>query len=104
MGCLAHSLHSLSSITDVIVKTIFLFIFPLHLEGGKSMFQKRRYEEKNEGAHMWATVQQAGKYALPPQRILLLPVTRPAVGTYGTLGCFVTPITPPGISWQFPIR
>ena len=45
---------------------------------------------------MWATVQQAGKYALPPQRILLHPVTWPAEGTYGTLGCFVTPITPPG--------
>ena len=42
--------------------------------------------------------------ALPPQRILLQPVTWPTVGTYGTLGCFVTPITPPGISWQFPFR
>ena len=46
------------------------------------MFQKKRGNEgKNEGAHMWATVKQAGKNALPPQRILLHPVTWPAVGT-----------------------
>ena len=46
--------------------------------------KKKKYEEKNEGAHMWATVKQAGKNALPPQRILLHllhPVTWPAVGT-----------------------
>ena len=46
------------------------------------MFQKmRRYEE----THMWATVQKSGKYALPPQRILLHTITWPAVGTPITL-------------------
>ena len=46
------------------------------------MFQKmRRYEE----THMLATVQKSGKYALPPQRILLHPVTWPSVGTPITL-------------------
>ena len=34
MGCLAHSLHYLSSFTDVIVKTIFPSIFSLNWEGG----------------------------------------------------------------------
>ena len=54
------------------------------------MFQKmRRYEE----THMLATVPKSGKYALPPQRILLHPVTWSSVGTYGTLGCFITHIT-----------
>ena len=50
------------------------------------MFQKRKiYGEKNEGAHMWATVRWSGKNAISPQRILLHPVTRPPEGTYGTL-------------------
>ena len=102
MGCLAHSLHSLSSIPDEIVKTIFLFIFSLHWEGGKSMFQKRRRYEWRKKPRQLSSRQ--SNNALPPQRILLQPVTWPTVGTYGTLGCFVTPITPPGISWQFPIR
>ena len=57
--------------------------------------KKRKYEEKNEGAHMWATVRWSGKNAISPQRILLHPVTRPPVGTYGTLGRFVSlPSTP----------
>ena len=49
------------------------------------MFKKKgRYEEKNKGAHMWAVVRWSGKNAISPQRILLHPVTRPPVGTYGT--------------------
>ena len=60
------------------------------------MFQERkRYGEKNEGAHMWAVVRWSGKNAISPQRILLHPVTRPPIGTYGTLGRFVSlPSTP----------
>ena len=30
-----------------------------------------KFEEKDEGAHMWAAVRKLGKYALPPQRIVL---------------------------------
>ena len=37
---------------------------------------KRRYEGKTKDAHMKATVQKSGNNALPPQRILLHPVTR----------------------------
>ena len=49
------------------------------------MLQKqKKYEEKNEGAHMWATVQSRRKNLPPPQGFLLHPFTRPAVGTYGT--------------------
>ena len=46
--------------------------------------KKKKYEEKNEGAHMWATVQSRRKNPPPPQGFLLHPFTRPAVGTYGT--------------------
>ena len=74
------------------------------------MFQKRkRYGEKNEGAHMWAVVRWSGKNAISPQRILLHPVTRPPVGTYGTLGRFGSLPSTPGYqlalpTWQLPIR
>ena len=33
--------------------------------------KKGTFEENFEGAHMWAAVQKSGKYALPPQRIVL---------------------------------
>ena len=38
------------------------------------MFQKRRrYGEKNEGAHMWATVRWSGKNALAPRGFYSIP-------------------------------
>ena len=58
------------------------------------MFQKmRRYEE----THMLATVQKSGKYALPPQRVLLFPVTWPAVW-YIRMDVWSLPSPPPGES------
>ena len=37
------------------------FYISLHWEGGEAMIQKKRkYGEKYEGAHIWATVQKSG--------------------------------------------
>ena len=48
------------------------------------MFQKKKkYEGRNEGAHMWAAVQSRRKTHLHHQGLLLRPVSWSSVGTYG---------------------
>ena len=48
------------------------------------MFQKKKkYEGRNEGAHMWATVQSRRKTRLHHRGLLLRPVSWSSVGTYG---------------------
>ena len=48
------------------------------------MFQKKKkYEGRNEGAHMWATVQSRRKTRLHHRGLLLCPVSWSSVGTYG---------------------
>ena len=48
------------------------------------MFQKKKkYEGRNEGAHIWATVQSRRKTHLHHQGLLLRPVSWSSVGTYG---------------------
>ena len=67
-----------------IVWTKNSFKFSLHWEGGKSMFQKKKkYEGRNEDAHMWATVQSRRKTRLHHRGLLLRPVSWSSVCTYG---------------------
>ena len=56
---------------------------------------------KTKGAHLWAL---CGGWAIRPfQHRGSAPfVTRPAVGTYGTLNVSSLPSPPPEIIWQYP--
>ena len=82
-----------------------LFEHSLHLKRESSWVHvsnsEKNMKTKTKGAHLWAL---CGGWAIRPfQHRGSAPfVTRPAVGTYGTWGCFAPPSPPPGIIniWQ----
>ena len=73
-------------------------------QGGSLDFafhKKKSLVRKTKGAHLWAL---CGGWAIRPfQHRGSAPfVTRPAVGTYGTLNVSSLPSPPPEIIWQYP--
>ena len=62
---------------------------------------KKEFGEKNERRPLVGTVRRLGNTPFPTQRIDPF-VTRPAVGTYGTLNVSSLPSPPPEIIWQYP--
>ena len=49
----------------------YFMIFPPLRRRETYESKKEKCEDKDEGAHMWATVRKSGNNALPPQRIVL---------------------------------
>ena len=85
-----------------LVKTKHTLLFRLLKDGVlTSSFHKKSLMRKTKGAHLWAL---CGGWAIRPfQHRGSAPfVTRPAVGTYGTLNVSSLPSPPPEIIWQYP--
>ena len=82
-----------------------LFEHSLHLKRESSWVHvsnsEKNMKTKTKGAHLWAL---CGGWAIRPfQHRGSAPfVTRPAVGTYGTLNVSSLPSPPPEIIWQYP--
>ena len=62
-----------------------------------------KFEEKDKGAHMWAAVRKLGKYALPPQRIVLQSYLASCRHLWHRIVSSL-PSPPPGIIWQLSIQ
>ena len=71
------------------------------------MFQKKKkYEGRNEGAHMWTAVQSRRKTRLHHRGLLLFPVSWSSVGTYfGTYWSFFRKkLTPIFCCWKMHLQ
>ena len=86
-----------------LVKTKHTLLFHHIKEGVWTLhfIKKKSLVRKTKGAHLWAL---CGGWAIRPfQHRGSAPfVTRPAVGTYGTLNVSSLPSPPPEIIWQYP--